>query len=166
MVDLDPWHETRNDMKVKVAAQERTYEKLYREVMLGGGHVNENMQQFMECDRKVCRFFAVLDDLSTAQYERRPFLILFFLADNTVEIREQYPLNCGRDNFPIFFRRGKLQKGKVTAIGPQDPVPKANETVQITDLYVGREVELVQMKFFIYDADEFTRDYCKECLGV
>lgn len=68
----DPWHETRNDMKVKAAAQERTYEKIYREVMLGGGHINADMQQFMENDRKVCRFFAVQDDLTTAQYERRP----------------------------------------------------------------------------------------------
>merc|ERR1719324_716248 len=104
----------------------RTAERLYREVMLGGGHVNEDMQQFLEWDRKVCRFYAVHDDLSLPQFERRPFMILFFLSDDTVGIREQYPLNCGRDNFPIFFRRGKMKKGKVTAIGPQDPVPKAN----------------------------------------
>merc|ERR1719191_2660606 len=147
-----------------VPLQQRTYEKLYREVMLGGGHVNENMQQFMEHDRKVCRFFAVLDDLGTPQYERRPFTILFFLADNTVEIREQYPLNCGRDNFPIFFRRGKLTK-EVKALGPQDQIPKAEHLVQIKDLYVGAEVELVKSSFFIYDADDFTRQYYKDALG-
>merc|ERR1719428_1277893 len=160
----DPFHATRNDMKVKVAGQERTYEKLYREVMLGGGHVNENMQQFMENDRRVCRFFAVLDDLGTPQYERRPFTILFFLADNTVEIREQYPLNCGRDNFPIFFRRGKLTRS-VKAVGPQDQLPKASDLVQIEDLFVGAEVELVKSPFFIYDADDFTRQYYKDALG-
>eukprot|EP00746_Dinoflagellata_sp_MGD_P074116 gnl/MRDRNA2_/MRDRNA2_29981_c0_seq1.p1 gnl/MRDRNA2_/MRDRNA2_29981_c0~~gnl/MRDRNA2_/MRDRNA2_29981_c0_seq1.p1 ORF type:complete len:762 (+),score=175.42 gnl/MRDRNA2_/MRDRNA2_29981_c0_seq1:63-2288(+) len=164
-IEDDPFHETRSDMKVKAAAQERTYEKLYREVMLGGGHINENMQQFMENDRKVCRFFAVLDDMATAQYERRPFTILFFLADHTVEIREQYPLNCGRDNFPIFFRRGKLRKGSVKALGPQDQLPKAEELVQSSDLYVGAEVSLVDTKFFIYDADDFTRLYYKQVLG-
>merc|ERR1711904_402788 len=121
----DPFHATRNDMKVKAAAQERTYEKLYREVMLGGGHINENMQQFMENDRKVCRFFAIQDDMSTAQYERRPFTIMFFLADDTVEIREQYPLNCGRDNFPIFFRRGKVKRGDYEVAGPTHPAPDA-----------------------------------------
>ena len=26
----------------------------------------------------------------------RPFRIMFFLADDTMEISEQYPLNCGR----------------------------------------------------------------------
>lgn len=161
----DPWHETRNDMKVKAAAQERTYEKIYREVMLGGGHINADMQQFMENDRKVCRFFAVQDDLTTAQYERRPFTIMLFLANNTVEIREQYPLNCGRDNFPIFFRRGKLMKGDVKTLGPQDQLPKADDLVGVEDLYVGAEVNLLNTKFFIYDADEFTRQYYKEVQG-
>jgi len=164
-IEDDPWQETRNDMKVKAAAQERTYEKLYREVMLGGGHINQNMQQFMECDRKVCRFFAVLDDLNTAQYERRPFTIMLFLADSTVEIREQYPLNCGRDNFPIFFRRGKLAAGPVKARGPQDQLPKEDELVTVDSLYVGAEVSLLNSKFFIYDADDFTRQYYKDVLG-
>merc|ERR1719265_1563727 len=161
----DPWTDLRTKATVKVATQGRTYEKLYREVMMGGGHINENMQQWMENDRKVCRFFAVLDDLSTPQYERRPFTIMFFLADNTVEIREQYPLNCGRDNFPIFFRLGKLAKGTVKALGPQDQLPKAGELVGIHDLYVGSEVALVQSKFFVYDADDFTRQYYKNVLG-
>merc|ERR1711904_389385 len=144
----------------------RTYEKLYREVMLGGGHINENMQQFMENDRKVCRFFAVLDDLHTSQYERRPFTIMLFLADNTVEIREQYPLNCGRDNFPIFFRRGKLTRGNVKSRGPQDQLPKADELVSIDDLYVGAEVTLLNSKFLIYDADDFTRQFYTEVQGI
>merc|ERR1711977_100350 len=129
--------------------------------MLGGGHINESMQQFLENDRRVCRFFAVLDDVATPQYERRPFTILFFLCDNTVEIREQYPLNCGRDNFPIFFRRAKLEAGKVEPLGPQDSMPKQSEYVQLQDLYVGKELELVHHKFSLYDADDFTRAYCK-----
>jgi Ca2+-binding EF-hand superfamily protein len=124
------------------------------------------MQQFMENDRRVCRFFAILDDVATPQYERRPFTILFFLSDDTVEIREKYPLNCGRDNFPIFFRRGKLASGKVEALGPQDRMPKGSEYVQLQDLYVGADIELVHHKFHLYDADDFTRAYYKEALGA
>merc|ERR1711904_190018 len=107
-----------------------------------------------------------MDDLMTAQYERRPFTIMYFLADNTVEIREQYPLNCGRDNFPIFFRRGKLTKGNVIARGPQDKLPKADELVSIDDLYVGAEVTLLNSKFLIYDADDFTRQFYTEVQGI
>merc|ERR1719387_3297409 len=99
------------------AGNPKTAERLYREVALGGGHVNADMQQFLEWDRKVCRFFAVVDDLSLPKFERRPFVILYFLADDTMEIREQYPLNCGRDTFPIFFKRGPMPKGKAQVLG-------------------------------------------------
>jgi Ca2+-binding EF-hand superfamily protein len=140
-------------------ALKRNYEKLYREMMLGGGHINSDMQQFMENDRKVCRFFATMDDLMTAQYECRPFTIMYFLADDTVEIREQYPLNCGRDNFPIFFRRGKVKRGAYEVAGPTHPVPDAATFVKIEDLFVGCRITLLNREFFIYDADFFTRKY-------
>jgi hypothetical protein len=57
---------------------------MYTEAMLNGGHINANMQDFMEKDRHVMRFFAIVDDLQTPQFERRPFILLYFLADKTV----------------------------------------------------------------------------------
>jgi hypothetical protein len=78
--EIDPFLSTREDLKAKEPKPPRTYEKVYREAMLGGGHINADMQQFLEKDRQVLRFFAILDDLSTPQFERRPFLILFFLV--------------------------------------------------------------------------------------
>lgn len=162
----DPFGQTRNEMKVENAKQPRTYEKLYREVMLGGGHINTDQQQFMENDRKVIRFYAVMDDISTPQFERRPFAILYFLADDTVEIREQYPMNCGRDNFPIFFRRGPLPKGgAVTANGPQDKPRKKEDSMLITDFSVGQRISLLNYEFFLYDADIFSRDYFDRVVG-
>jgi hypothetical protein len=144
----------------------RTYERLYREAAIGGGHVNAEMQQFLEWDRKVCRFFAVQDDLSTPTFERRPFVLLFFLADDTVEIREQYPLNCGRDTFPIFFRRGRLPKGKYQLRGPMDQCLKKSEYIGVRDFSVGSSINLQGNDFFIYDADEFTRGYFGEELNM
>merc|ERR1719331_881868 len=144
----------------------RTHERLYREIELGGGHINADMQQFLEWDRKVCRFFAVQDDLSMPTFERRPFVILYFLADDTVEIREQYPLNCGRDTFPIFFRRGRLPKGKAQVLGPMDSALKRADYVTIQELMVGQQVNLQGYNFYIYDADEFTRGYFNEALKI
>jgi len=143
----------------------RTHERLYREVQLGGGHVNADMQQFMEWDRKVCRFYAVIDDLSMPQFERRPFMILFFLADDTVEIREQYPLNAGRDNFPIFYARRKMPRGAARVHGPLEKALDKEEYVQIRDFSVGKLHELMGYKFFVYDADPFTREYFNLELG-
>eukprot|EP00401_Gymnodinium_catenatum_P036698 CAMPEP_0117501572 /NCGR_PEP_ID=MMETSP0784-20121206/23369_1 /TAXON_ID=39447 /ORGANISM="" /LENGTH=749 /DNA_ID=CAMNT_0005296833 /DNA_START=115 /DNA_END=2364 /DNA_ORIENTATION=+ len=165
-VEMDPFSRTQEAIKMKEAAAPRTYEKIYREVMLGGGHINADMQQFLEMDRKVLRFFAVLDDLSTPQFERRPFTIMFFMADDNVEIREQYPLNCGRDNFPIFFRKAKMAKGPVSVDGPQSQPRKKSEFVHGHDFFVGQHVTLMGTNFFIYDADDFTRQYFRDVLDV
>ena len=83
-----------NTKKVE-ALRERTYEGMYREAQLGGGNINADMQQFMEWDRKVCRYYAIMDDITTPQFERRPFIICLYLANDTLEVREQYPLNAG-----------------------------------------------------------------------
>merc|ERR1719486_1206443 len=146
--EVDPFLSTRQDLRDKVAKPPRTYEKLYREVMLGGGHINTDMQQFLEKDRKVLRFYAVLDDLTTPQFERRPFTLLFFLADDTMEIRELYPLNCGRDNFPIFFKRGKMPRGAVEVHGPQSQAKTKDQFVNGAELYVGQVVTLSGNQFF------------------
>merc|ERR1712176_831636 len=164
-VESDPFSRTQEALKLKEPAQPRTYEKLYREAMLGGGHINADMQQFLEMDRKVLRFFAIMDDLSTPQFERRPFIILFYLKDDQIEIRELYPLNCGRDNFPIFFRKNKLPIGPVTVDGPQTQARKKAEYVHGHDLYVGQHVPLLGYNFFIYDADTFTRQYFRDVIG-
>ena len=59
----------------------------------------------------------------------RPFTIMFFLADDTLEISEQYPLNCGREKFPIFFRRGKMPLGPYKVEGPQAQARKKSESL-------------------------------------
>jgi len=164
--EVDPFLATREDLKTKEAKKPRTYEKMYRECMLGGGHINRDMQQFLEKDRKVLRFYAVLDDLNTPQFERRPFILMFFLADDTMEIREMYPLNCGRDNFPIFFKRGPMARGVVELMGPQAQPKKKEEFVHGHELYVGQMVTLSGSQFFIYDCDGFTRQYFVEELGM
>uniref|UniRef100_A0A7S1WG77 Calmodulin n=1 Tax=Alexandrium catenella TaxID=2925 RepID=A0A7S1WG77_ALECA len=165
-VETDPFMQTREAIKTTTAKQPRTYEKLYREVMLGGGHINADMQQFLENDGKVLRFFAVMDDVSTPQFERRPFVILFFLADDQLEIREMYPLNCGRDNFPIFFRKAKMPMGDYRVDGPQSAPRKKSEFVHGHDFSVGMNVTLLgNYHFYIYDADDFTRSYFRDEIG-
>ena len=77
-VPTDNFSETSKGKKKTKARPERTNEKIYNEVMLNGGHINQNMQQFMEKDRCVARFFAIVDDLITPQFERRPFIIMYW----------------------------------------------------------------------------------------
>eukprot|EP00747_Dinoflagellata_sp_TGD_P211066 gnl/TRDRNA2_/TRDRNA2_84270_c1_seq1.p1 gnl/TRDRNA2_/TRDRNA2_84270_c1~~gnl/TRDRNA2_/TRDRNA2_84270_c1_seq1.p1 ORF type:complete len:576 (-),score=143.73 gnl/TRDRNA2_/TRDRNA2_84270_c1_seq1:146-1732(-) len=144
----------------------KSYERIYREAQIGGGHVNADMQQFMEWDRKVLRFYAVLDDLKTTTFERRPFTLLFYLGDDTVEIREQYPLNCGRDTFPLYFRRGKMPLGDVEVRGPMDQARKKEEMVCAKDFNLGIHMKLMNNDYYVYDCDPWTREYFKTELGI
>ena len=73
--------------------------KEFMEKSLGGGKV-ASQKQFLDNDRKVLRFYAVSEDL--------PFLIHYFLANDTIEIREVHHPNDGRDSFPLLLKRQKL----------------------------------------------------------
>jgi hypothetical protein len=71
----------------------------FLEKKLGGGRV-PSQKQFLDNDRKVLRFFTKSEDLQ--------FVWHYFLADDTVEIRECHFPNDGRDSFSVYLRRQKL----------------------------------------------------------
>jgi len=75
--------------------------KEFLEKALGGGKVL-SQKQFLDNDRKVLRFFTKYDDM--------PYVIHYYLADDTVEIREVHHPNDGRDAFALLLRRQKLPK--------------------------------------------------------
>ena len=73
--------------------------KEYMEKSLGGGKI-ASAKQFLDNDRKVLRFFCHCDEL--------PYVIHYFLADDTIEIREVHHPNDGRDAFPKLLNRQRL----------------------------------------------------------
>lgn len=133
-------------------------EKLYREKMLGGGCPNGKLGDFLKNDRQVLRFFAVMDDLSTPQYERRPFTVMYFLSDNTVEIRETFIDGCGRDNFPRHFKRAKMAIN-FQVESPIDPELRDSDCIQPHHFAIGENVSLAGSTYYTYDADGFTRKW-------
>lgn len=98
--------------------------------------------QFLANDGKVCRFFA------TCVSESRRFTILFYLSDNSVEVRETYVPNSGYDNCSVFFKRGHLPN------------------VSLAAMRVGQTCELVSRKFLVCDADKFTRDWFEKTFQI
>lgn len=73
--------------------------KEFMEKALGGGKV-ASQKQFLDNDRKVLRFFCESEDL--------PYVVHYYLADDTIEIREVHHPNDGRDSFALLLRRQKL----------------------------------------------------------
>lgn len=72
----------------------------------------DKLKQFIEMDRKVLRFYAVWDDRQSTYGELRPFLIQYYLVDDTLEVREVHKPNDGRDPFPVLIRRQKVPKDR------------------------------------------------------
>lgn len=73
----------------------------YLEKSLGGGKV-DSQKQFLDHDRQVLRFF------TTCEADGLQYIVHYYLADDTFEIRECHHQNDGRDAFAIHLRRMKL----------------------------------------------------------
>ncbi len=75
-IPVDSFHDK---SRIKVAPKRDNFMKDYLEHKLGGGRVAPQ-KQFLENDRKVLKF--------NAKYDSLKYIIHFFLADDTVEVRE------------------------------------------------------------------------------
>lgn len=69
--------------------------KDYIEHKLGGGKIT-SAKQFLENDRKVLRYYV---------FSQIPYILHYYLADDTIEIREVHFSNDGRDPAPMMLRR-------------------------------------------------------------
>jgi hypothetical protein len=84
---------------IKVPPKRDPEMKQFLEKALGGGKV-ASQKQFLDNDRRVLRFFTRCQDL--------PYVVHYYLADDTIEIREVHHSNDGRDAFALLLRRQKL----------------------------------------------------------
>ena len=133
---------------VKVARPRDNEMKEYMEKTLGGGKV-ASQKQFLDNDRKVLRFFCQSEDL--------PFVVQYYLADDTIEIREVHHPNDGRDAFPKLLRRQKLpfrsdvnQPG-LSFIG--------DNYLTCDEIHPDQPINAFGRLFYIHSVDEYTKQY-------
>jgi hypothetical protein len=112
-----------------------------------------NLRRFLDFDGKVLRFYCTWDDRRAIFGERRKFILHFFLVDGTIEVRQVLPLNSGRDPVSQFLKRTLLKK------------PNSNDYYEDSDLHIGCEVDIFGRIFFLYDADDFTKDFLDKKYG-
>jgi len=133
---------------------------------LKGGHPNRNLKQFLENDRKVLNFNILWYD-EKYDKEEKPYIMNFFLADNTVEIREIKVNNSGKDPFNYLLRKSKLLKKPKFAFCPG--LLKKNNPVDYytpKDLILGNYINIYNRNCFIFDCDDFTKNWYKKNLGI
>jgi hypothetical protein len=124
--------------------------------------------------------------------DNRALMIHYFLADDTIEIREVIGANSGRDSVPVFLKRQKLPKkaplalrqpGEITdrtvlnVFGPMGHGGRyildslktgAVHTMYYTDadLQMGSHINVYGRTILVTDADDFTKDFYKTKYGV
>ena len=72
--------------------------------MLKGGRPNKNLESFLKNDRKVLSFSIVWEDRSYDGGDKF-YTLNFFLADNSIEVKEINQANTGRFPFPMLLKR-------------------------------------------------------------
>jgi hypothetical protein len=138
--------------------------KIYNELQLGGAAGNAGLDQFLKNDGKVLRFYSYWDD-HTRYGIRQYQIIYYFLADDSIQMSDQYPRNSGRAPFPILFKRRKMEKNYRINAYPgmlqKDPI-----YVSCQDLICGQFLEVLGRAYFLYDCDEFTKYFYDTYMGV
>jgi len=178
-VPNDPYSTLREE-QAKIAQPLRPYEKM------------DTLKQFLDHDRRVLRFFCYWDDRDTMFGDRRDLVLCYYLADDTIEIYEKIPANAGRDNGPVFLRRGRLPKnapmpmlkpGEATSrtvlnvFGPMghggryilDSLKTGaiyEDYYKDEDLMIGSVLNAWGRRIVLCDCDEFTKDHYKCKFGI
>jgi hypothetical protein len=134
----------------------------------------DKLKQFVALDRKVLRFYAAWDDGVENGSGVRPFIIHYFLVDNSLEVREIHHKNDSRDPFPKLVARQKINKN-FKQIPDEFPTVimelptvgvDALEQVSPADFRLGNTINICGRDMLVYDCDEFTREFYRLNFGV
>ncbi|KAM9041104.1 LOW QUALITY PROTEIN: EF-hand domain-containing family member C2 [Megaptera novaeangliae] len=154
----------------------------------------DTLKQFLECDRKVLRFFCLWDDSGSVFGDHRELILHYFLSDDTIEIQRVLPHNSGRDATSSFLQRRKLPKygppgvyqpGQITdrtvlsgdgglsenrvygCLLDKYKLGKVDqEFYKESDLSIGTTINVWGRKVLLCDCDEFMKTYCKTKYGI
>jgi len=122
----------------------------FAEARLGNTVNNSTRSGFLEYDRKVLRFDCLWDDRQALYGDLQRFTLVYYLADDTMEMLTVLGPNCGRDPFKKMVKRGKLPKDKDQPNGPY---------WHWSDFDCGMVVEVYSRKLLIVAGDSFTVDF-------
>ncbi|PIK58530.1 putative EF-hand domain-containing family member C2 [Apostichopus japonicus] len=152
----------------------------------------DTLKQFLDHDRHVLRFYCFWNDTEKMFGDVREMILHYFLADDTIEIKEYIHPNSGRDAAPMFLRRARLPKtspeplkqpGEITGrtvlnvFGPMghggryilDSLKTGaaiTESYTDQDLMVGVTINVWGRKLILADCDDFTKKYYSTKYGV
>ena len=128
--------------------------KEFMEKSLGGGRVPSE-KQFLDNDRKVLRFFT--------RYDEVPFIIHYYLADDTCEIREVHHPNDGRDNFALLLKRRKIPYS--FSVSQPGLGFLGDNYLTYNQIFPDKTIDAFGRNFQITGVDDFTQNFYQTKLG-
>ncbi len=145
-------------------------------------HPKLTFKQFLDYDGQVLRFYCIwenIPDLYGHKKEVHHMIMHYFLADDTIEVRERLSMvkvspdagagSCGHNATTQFLRRHRVPKHPLSMsmdgsnLGP-NPIEK-DAYYTFKDLKVGAALEMYGKIVILCDCDEFTKKYLNEKMG-
>ncbi|XP_037955499.1 EF-hand domain-containing family member C2-like [Teleopsis dalmanni] len=146
--------------------------------------------QFLLYDRQILKFHGYWDDRSEFGDVRR-LELCYYLADDTIDIKEIYPRNSGREGPASFLRRTRLPRETYALPLPGQETPQTvlnvlgsgvrdvryvidplntgcKEVLYYSDrdLQIGAVINVFGRAVMLVDCDEFTRSYYRKKYGI
>ncbi|TRY71606.1 hypothetical protein TCAL_14884 [Tigriopus californicus] len=128
------------------------------------------LRKFYENDGRVLRFMCRSDlpKYPLGKSGEKEFILHFYLADDTVEIREMRSERPQSAAGAKYLRRQQVPKTPPRSGCDEFPssIPYSPEDFyQSKDFIVGENVSVLNRRFYIYDCDAFTKQYIQHVLG-
>ena len=136
--------------------------KKFAEATLGSTVNNKGRGPFLQNDRKVLRFYCAAQGHGG---DVTKYTIHYFLADDTIEVKENPTANSGRDPYPYLIRRQKLRRGELQRV--DDPNGRVEEEPASTyyhwsDFVVGQPIVVYGQQLQVLEADGSTRRFFEQ----
>lgn len=161
----DNFKTTRKMINMKQNPPDLSDTKEYFEVKLkGSGKPNKKLASYLENDRKVLSFRVLWNDTSYDGGEKQ-YVLNFFLADDTMEVKEIKVPNSGIDDFSMLLKRMKVPKTPVLTHYPSMSLKKEDH-YQPSDLIVGNVIHVYGRDVLLISCDAYTTQWFKDNYGI
>ncbi|KAF5295445.1 hypothetical protein FQA39_LY13106 [Lamprigera yunnana] len=133
---------------------------------------DDKLRRFLEYDGKVLNFDVVWDTRDVEFGELRHYKLLYFLADDTISIKEIFEKNSGRDPIALILRKRKIPKMwtdrplTYPSLYLELTDAEVTEYYQPKDLLVGDTVYILGRRILLVDCDPFTRNYYRNAFCI
>ena len=124
------------------------------ETVLGKQTSMTDRGMFLECGQSALCFHIVWDDRSRLYGDIQFFKLMYYLADNTVEIIPLHHKGEGKNTFPKLLKKCKLPKSSEYSVSGE-----GNDFYTWRDIAIGSTINVFNRTMIVGRCDAFTRDF-------